>query len=121
MMFEQLREELRIIKDRKFHRVPDSDNFPSWETPVEWPAPPPPGYQSFMEEFGPASLYRELSYWRIYVYAQPVEENDAKKGEFLRFGGTDSEMACFRRADVGCRIVPVYATQGVSGLFLAAE
>ena len=62
-MFEWLEEELNSIKDRKFHLVRGhAPILPGREkNAVDWPVPPPAEYQAFLDRFGSAFLYRELS------------------------------------------------------------
>jgi hypothetical protein len=56
-MFEQLREELQVIKDRKFHLVPAPGNAYPWEAQIDWPTPPP---SSGEEQLGCASVILAL-------------------------------------------------------------
>lgn len=120
-MFDWLREELRTIKNRKFHLVPAPAESRPRAPQTDWPKPPPEPYRRFLAEFGAVLLYRELDYWLIRVWERPFIHVDRKRREFLEFGGYDSGRACFRTADLGRDVVPVYETRGVSGLFITAK
>jgi hypothetical protein len=118
-MFDWLRGELKLIQTPGFHRF-RVDNTRRHESPIDWPCEPPEDYRRFIEEFGSCGLYRLRSYWEITVYARPVIEDDPKKGRFLKFGGRDPGIGCFKLDDLVRGEAGVYETRGVSGLFLSA-
>ena len=94
-MFDWFRSELKIIRTPKFHQC-RRDHTASHESPIDWPVEPPGDYRRFIEEFGPCGLYRLHSYWEIKVNDRPVVIDDAKQGRFLKFGGKNPGIACFK-------------------------
>ncbi|MCX6922371.1 MAG: hypothetical protein NT154_04020 [Verrucomicrobia bacterium] len=119
-MHDWLRDELRTIKDRKFHIIRAPQGAYGSEFRIDWPMRPPESYRKFIEEFGPAMLYRKLSFWLIRVHNRPVPHVDPRPGQCLIFGGFDSGRAYFRLSDLGASEAPVYETRGASGLFITA-
>jgi hypothetical protein len=119
VMFEWLREEIKIVRTPKFHQLHGSV-VRRHESPINWTCEPPEDYRRFIEEFGSCGLYRLRSYWEIAVYARPVVMDDPKQGRFLKFGGRDPGVACFKLDELMRGEAGVYETRGVSGLFLSA-
>ena len=96
-MYEWLEEEIKTVKTNKFfllhQSMPERNDRQSISD-----YPLPPTFRLFVEKFGSAKLFRELSYYKIAVfdYFIPCYVDDEL---FLQFGFFDGENVYFRERD----------------------
>jgi len=107
-MYEWLEDELAKVGTPKFHCVGGRGPLATGVSRATLP----PSYVEFLECFGEARLYRELSYWKIGVRPKPVKEIINGR-EVFRIGHYDSNGAYFDPAsgDPGCEW-PVFELRG---------
>jgi hypothetical protein len=95
-MFDWLTEEMRTIKNRKFHVVDGTVSDEMKELIEKADMPVPLSYKEFIIRFGKANLYWDGTEYRVRVFGYP-KEAISSDGETLRyFGRTDLALAYFK-------------------------
>jgi hypothetical protein len=97
-VFEWLIDEMRQIRNRKFHVVDGPMPDKMRKLVEQSDIPVPPSYKAFVTRFGNANLYWAGAEYRVRVFAFP-KEVISSEGESLRyFGRTDLALAYFKEA-----------------------
>lgn len=95
-MFDWLTEEMRRIRNRKFHVVNGPVSNETRELIEQSELAVPFSYKEFVIRFGDANLYWAGAEYRVRVFANPKESISADDETLLYFGRTDLALAYFK-------------------------
>jgi hypothetical protein len=114
-MYKWLEEELKTIRNRKFHLVRGAAPvYSSWKKKeIDWPVPPPSEFRHFLSQFGAAFLYRCGNFWCLRIFEKPYLIEARNGSRFLCFGGYDSHRGMFHLESLqSTGDSPVYMDEG---------